>query len=197
MIKAMGRLAAAGALSLLASGCSTTSPSHYARNSPFDQRLDRHGFTPYSASRDGGGSIETPPRPLQCVTYARERSGINLRGDASEWWEAAQGRFSRKVKPSDGAIMVLTGYAGPRRAHLAVVRDIVSSREIHVDHANWLDDGAIYLDDAVADVSPENDWSEVRVFNLRTHAWGVRTYIVQGFIGPGTGEDSLRVAERD
>ena len=54
MIKAMGRFAAAGALSLLAAGCSTTSPSHYARNSPFDQRLDRRGFTPYSASRDGG-----------------------------------------------------------------------------------------------------------------------------------------------
>jgi len=34
------------------------------------------------------------------------------------------------------------------------------------------------------DVSPDNDWSQVRVFNERTGSWGVKTYLVQGFIGP-------------
>jgi hypothetical protein len=60
----------------------------------------------------------------------------------------------------------------------------VDAREIRIDHANWLDDGAIYVGDPVRDVSPDNDWSEVRVFNLKTRAWGGRIYAVQGFIGP-------------
>ncbi len=93
--------------------------------------------------------------------------------------------------------MVLTGYAGPGRAHLAVVASEVSGREITIDHANWLDDGAIYVDDPVRDVSAENDWSQVRVFNLRTGAWGSHIYPVQGFIGPGpdTGTGDLHVAQ--
>ncbi len=87
--------------------------------------------------------------------------------------------------PESGAVLVLTDYAGPERGHLAVVRSLVSSREIRVDHANWLGDGAIYLDDPVADVSENNDWSQVRVWNIRTGGWGTRIYPVQGFIGPG------------
>ena len=81
--------------------------------------------------------------------------------------------------------MVLFNYAGPNRGHVAVVRALVDTRTIKVDHANWLDDGAIYTDDPVRDVSAANDWSQVRVFNLRTGAWGSRIYPVQGFIGPG------------
>jgi len=87
--------------------------------------------------------------------------------------------------PELGSVLVLTGYAGPRHSHVAVVTAMVSSREIRVSHANWLNDGAIFIDDPVVDVSPDNDWSQVRVFNERTGAWGVRTYLVQGFIGPG------------
>jgi len=69
-----------------------------------------------------------------------------------------------------------------------VVRSLISSREIRVDHANWLGDGAIYVDDPVADVSTDNDWSIVRVWNVKAGAWGARTYPVQGFIGPGSGQ---------
>jgi hypothetical protein len=63
-----------------------------------------------------------------------------------------------------------------------VVRQVVSPREIRVDHANWLNDGSIYLNDPVQDVSSDNDWSVVRVFNLKVGAWGERLYPVQGFI---------------
>jgi hypothetical protein len=84
--------------------------------------------------------------------------------------------------------MVLTGYAGPERGHVAVVRNIISTREIRVDHANWLDDGAIYLNDPVEDVSAENDWSEVRVYNIKTGGWGGKVYLVQGFIGGVDGD---------
>jgi hypothetical protein len=141
-----------------------------------------------------GAHIETPDAPLQCVPYARTRSGIGIYGDAGTWWAKADGKFSRGSAPLLGSVMVLTGYAGPGRAHLAVVASLVSDREITVDHANWLDDGAIYKGDPVVDVSPDNDWSEVRVFNPRTGSWGVRTYLVQGFIGPAPDEDNERVA---
>jgi hypothetical protein len=110
-----------------------------------------------------------------------------LYGDAWTWWEKASGRFSREFAPETGAVLVLAGYAGPERGHVAVVRSLISTREIRVDHANWLGDGAIYLDDPVADVSQNNDWSQVRVWNIKTGGWGTHIYPVQGFIGPGSG----------
>ena len=131
------------------------------------------------------GQIARPDRPLQCVPYARQRSGIAIQGDASTWWDKAAGRFERNAVPKEGAVMVLWGYAGPNRAHVAVVRQLVNAREIKVDHANWLDDGEIHLDDPVQDVSYDNDWSQVRIWNIRAGAWGSRTYTVKGFIGPG------------
>ena len=103
---------------------------------------------------DRGGSITIPDKPISCVPYAREHSDVNIHGDANTWWDKAAGHFQRSAAPSDGAVMVLTGYAGPGHAHLAVVREVVSSREIRVDHANWLNNGAIYLNDPVADISP-------------------------------------------
>lgn len=81
--------------------------------------------------------------------------------------------------------MVLDDYAGAFRAHLAVVRALIGRRMIRVDQANWLDDGKIYLADPVYDVSSDNNWSLVRVFDLATGAWGSRIYHVKGFIGPG------------
>jgi surface antigen len=144
---------------------------------------------PDYADRDDGGSRPVgrarPDAPLQCVPYARDHSRVTLYGDAYTWWDKAAGKFARSPVPSEGAVMVLTNYAGPNRGHVAVVRAILDSRTIKIDHANWLDDGAIYVDDPVRDVSTENDWSQVRVFNLRTGAWGGHIYPVQGFIGPG------------
>jgi hypothetical protein len=81
--------------------------------------------------------------------------------------------------------MVLNNYAGPTHGHVAVVRLLVSPREIRVDHANWLNDGSIYVNDPVEDVSSANDWSVVRVYNLKTGGWGGKLYPVQGFIGAG------------
>lgn len=138
---------------------------------------------------DAYGPGQATPRPksdvLQCVPYARDHSQVKLRGDAYLWWDKADGHYAKSFIPSAGAVMVLFNYAGPNRGHVAVVRSVVADREIHVDHANWLDDGAIFTDDPVRDVSPNNDWSVVRVFNQRTGAWGLRNYPVQGFIGPG------------
>ncbi len=122
--------------------------------------------------------------PQECAAYARVRSGIALYGDAYTWWDQAGGRYGRVNQPQPGAVLVLAGYAGPKHGHLAVVTRVVSGREIRVDHANWLNDGNIYLNSPVIDVSAVNDWSEVRVWNTRENHLGGNIYAVQGFIVP-------------
>lgn len=137
--------------------------------------------TAYSADRPA--FVRSNP-PKTCVPFARENSTIAIYGDAYTWWNKAEGHYPRDSRPRSGAIMVLHGYAGPKRGHLAVVRRIVSDREIRVDHANWLSDGNIHLNSPVIDVSPGNDWSQVRVWNNRDGHLGGRTYHVRGFIAP-------------
>ena len=78
--------------------------------------------------------------------------------------------------------MVMRGWRNPNRGHVAVVKEIVSERMIIVDHANWLNTGEITRDVPVRDVSPNNDWSQVQVWNVTGEHWGGRTYNVQGFI---------------
>jgi surface antigen len=179
MSGAYARTAVLVVWALAAAGCAS-SPDEYSGALP-------------SESADSA-RIETPSTPLECVPYARTRSGVVIYGDAGTWWAKAEGRYVRGTTPILGSVMVLTGYAGPGRGHVAVVSGLVSGREIILDHANWLGDGAIYRHDPAVDVSPENDWSEVRVWNARVHSWGVRTYLVQGFIGPEPDTGSARVA---
>ena len=183
MVGSLIRLAAAVSISFALADCASTNSGALYDDSDT------------STSSLRGARVETPAVPLQCVPYARSRSGVSLYGDAGTWWAKSAGVYARGPSPSRGSVMVLTGYAGPGRAHVAVVASLVSGREITVDHANWLDDGAIYRDDPVVDVSPDNDWSEVRVFNPRTSSWGTRTYLVQGFIGPDADGDRARVAQ--
>ncbi|HJT42945.1 MAG TPA: CHAP domain-containing protein [Rhizomicrobium sp.] len=171
-MQAIARLAAAGLLAMGLCGCASTVMD------------DRQSPMPYET----GGAVVQTHKPLQCVPYAREHSDIKIYGDAYTWWDQAAGKYPRAPLPQEGAVMVLNNYAGPTRGHVAVVRATVRAREIRVDHANWLNDGAIYLNNPVEDVSSGNDWSLVRVFNLKTGSWGGRLYPVQGFIG-GRGED--------
>ncbi|HEX4302563.1 MAG TPA: CHAP domain-containing protein [Rhizomicrobium sp.] len=131
---------------------------------------------------------------LQCVPYAREHSGVNIHGDAYTWWDKAAGVYARGSSPIVGNVMVLNGYAGKHRAHVAVVRRIVDPRNILIDHANWLDDGAVYVNDPVIDVSADNDWSTVKVWNIRSGSWGTKVYNVQGFISPNPANGSPLVA---
>lgn len=170
------RFAAAAIFSVALTACASGPDTGYAN-------------TTYSSRINPGSSSH-----LQCVPYARLHSGIQIHGDAWTWWNKAAGRYQRETQPSEGAVLVLYNYAGPRRAHLAVVRSRESDRIIRVDHANWFNDGAIYVDDPVQDVSPDNDWSQVRVWNIRTGAWGGRIYPVQGFIEATPDDGNMRVA---
>lgn len=179
MVGSLKPFAVVAVSSLTAAACASAPPPAFNTDLPSRARIER------------------PARPLQCVPFARRISGIPIHGNAWTWWGQAAGRYQRGYDPQPGAVLVLDGYAGPHRAHLAVVRALISPREIRIDHANWLDNGNIYLDDPVRDVSADNDWSEVRVFNLRTHAWGGHTYHVRGFIGPGPDDDRTRMAENE
>jgi surface antigen len=185
-----------GAAIIFAAGTLAACASSNAVRLTYDDRESYGGGRSYGISRSYESRDERPAGLLQCVAYARERSGIGLSGDANTWWDAAAGRYERSATPQTGAVIVLTGYASDGRGHLAVVSRVVSDREIRIDHANWFDDGRIYLDDRVADVSHDNDWSVVRVWNARTHAWGMRQYHVRGFIGPGREGSTYAVAQR-
>jgi len=130
--------------------------------------------------------ILSPQAPLQCVPFARDASGIEIRGDASRWWKLAAGRYTRSRRPQAGSVFVLRGYQSSRRGHVAVVRQILDDRTIVVDHANWGNDGRIYLSAPVRDESPKNDWSRVRVWYTPNDQWGRRIYRAKGFIYPTT-----------
>jgi hypothetical protein len=122
--------------------------------------------------------------PLQCVPFARQESHIDIYGDANTWWAQAAGKYPRSSIPAAGSVLVLRGYRDDSRGHVAVVTEVLSSRMIRVDHANWLNHGEISLNVPVLDVSQDNDWSEVRVWNIPSGQWGVRVYLSQGFIHP-------------
>ena len=121
---------------------------------------------------------------LQCVPFARRLSGIQIFGDAHTWWAQADGRYPRGGIPAPGAVLVLEGYRTSARGHVAVVTGIISPREIRVDQANWLNGGEVTVRVPVLDVSPENDWTQVRMWHIPTNAWGARIYLAEGFIHP-------------
>ncbi len=148
------------------------------------------GFTRESAPVMGAALPGGDPRivkasaPLQCVPYARELSGIQIRGDAWTWWHTADGRYRRGARPEVGAVLVLARTSRLRGGHLAVVTEVLNGREIVVRHANWLNRGRIHLDTPVRDVSAANDWSAVRVWYTPGQTWGARRYAVAGFVSP-------------
>lgn len=134
-----------------------------------------------------GLGIAVPAHALQCVPYARQISGLDLQGDAWRWWTAAQGVYDRGSHPQVGAVLVFKQTAHMRHGHVAVVRRVINKREIRIDHANWgtglrTGRGGISLDAAVIDVSPNNDWSQVRVWHDASGTYGTRVNPSYGFI---------------
>lgn len=123
---------------------------------------------------------------LQCVPYARQVSGIGIYGDAHTWWGQAEGRYARGREPRVGAVMAFRPYGNMRLGHVAAVSRIVDSRTVLLRHANWspINGRRGQIEDNVRaiDVSPENDWSEVRVWFAPIQALGGTHWPVQGFI---------------
>ncbi len=181
----VSRLSAARALSLgltaaaLAACASTPAPisADGLRSRTVTQPRIWSGDTPRVTDYSAG---------LQCVPFARQASGVRLYGDANTWWGRAAGLYPRSSHPMVGSVLVLQGYQTTTRGHVAVVTAIESSRLIRVDHANWLNNGEISVAVPVMDVSPDNDWSEVRVWHIPGGHWGGRVYLAEGFIHPFT-----------
>jgi surface antigen len=197
------RLAAALSVCSLLAACGSVEGSRLSASDLAYGRINR-GTTPAGPLENptlfpDDGADAGPARindSLECVPYARAHSSVNIRGDAYTWWEKAAGLYERSSAPSEGSVMVMTGYAGRHRGHVAVVRRMVTPREIRIDHANWLNDGAVYVNDPVLDVSPDNNWSQVKVWNIQSGSWGTKVYLVRGFIGPGPA-DSTPMATAD
>ncbi len=121
------------------------------------------------------------PTRLSCVPYARAVSGIQLSGDAWEWWDEAAGLYPRSQSPAAGAVLVFRPHGSMSVGHLAVVTRVAEAREILVTQSNWLPH-RIERDQPVVDVSPTNDWTAVRVWYEPAHALGRTVYPTDGFI---------------
>jgi hypothetical protein len=139
-----------------------------------------------SPSRDAGPSVA-----LECVPFARALSGIDLRGDAPDWWWRAGG-YNRGREPEVGSVMVFAQTAGLPRGHLSVVSQVRSRREILVTQANWVHHH-VTTDQLVLDVSPYGDWSLVRVWWPPSDTLGSTTYPVLGFIYSGYSSSHDRI----
>ncbi|MDR3520459.1 MAG: CHAP domain-containing protein [Acidocella sp.] len=120
---------------------------------------------------------------LTCVPYAREVSGIQLMGDAGQWWNEAAGRYNRSQTPAPGAVLVFKPYGSMTSGHLAVVTSVLDSRRIAVTQSNWVP-YRIENNQPVIDVSPANDWTEVRVWYEPVNEMGATVYPTDGFILP-------------
>ena len=118
---------------------------------------------------------------MECAPYARQVSGIQLYGDAADWWEAAAGRYGRSEQPSPGAVLVFRRSARLPHGHVSVVASVRSRREITVTQANWVH-GRIARSEPVVDVSVGNDWTDVRVWWEPAGQLGSSQYATFGFI---------------
>ncbi len=147
---------------------------------------------PAGSSYDGAdGGAENVGRDfalpyIQCVPYARKVSGIQLYGDAHTWWDQAAGRYARGSHPKVGAVMAFRPYGAMQLGHVAAVSRVIDSRTVLLRHANWspIDGRRGQPEDNVraVDVSPANDWSEVRVWYAPLGGLGTTHWPVEGFI---------------
>ncbi|WP_298225214.1 CHAP domain-containing protein [Acidocella sp.] len=84
-----------------------------------------------------GPQLEPPSRfdapiHLSCVPYARSISGIELDGNANEWWREAVEVYQRAHRPKLGALLVFKPSGAMDADHLAVVTALKSPREVLV-----------------------------------------------------------------
>ncbi len=125
--------------------------------------------------------LQSQGRRVWCVPFARNASGVDIRGNANTWWGQAEGLYARGKQPVIGAVMAFKATRKNPMGHVAVVSEVVSPREIKVDHANWKRN-KISLKMNVIDVSAANNWSEVRL-ESQADSFG-SVYPINGFIYP-------------
>ncbi|MCR8546191.1 CHAP domain-containing protein [Salipiger sp. P9] len=162
------------ALLLTTAACSTKGPDIAYTSEGID--LDRRAM----ALREVD-VLHAKGQRVWCVPFARNASGVEIRGNADTWWGKARGLYERGKQPVVGAVMAFSATRGMPMGHVAVVSDVVSEREVRVDHANWTHN-QVSLGMSVKDISANNDWSSVRVEST-PGAYG-KPYPISGFIYP-------------
>jgi surface antigen len=122
----------------------------------------------------------------ECVPFARAVSGIQIRGDAWTWWQQASGRYARGTAPATGSVIVFAKTARLPLGHVAVVSRLIDQRVVMVTHANWSRQngarGHVEQDVTLTDVSPNNDWSAVKVWHRGSAGLGSTIYPTYGFV---------------
>ncbi len=137
------------------------------------------GFTAIAAAP----LADARERYWQCVTFAREFSGIQIFGDAWTWWGKAAGNFRTGKAPETGSVLVFQPHGRMTRGHVAVVSEILTDRVMQITHANWGGSrGKIEENVTVVDVSDANDWSRVKVWYNPINDLGTTIYPTYGFI---------------
>lgn len=131
-----------------------------------------------------GALITTPAAAgvLQCAPFARQVSGIELYGNANSWWGQAEGRYDRGHEPRVGAVLAFAASRSMPVGHVAMVSKVIGSREVLLTHANWSYRGGIERNVRAVDVSPNNDWTDVRVWYGPIGDLGLRSNAARGFI---------------
>jgi len=134
-------------------------------------------LTPAAATADGY---------WQCVPFARLMSGIQIFGDARTWWSQAAGKYETGSVPKIGSVLSFKPTARMNLGHVAFVSQVLTDRVIQVTHANWSiiegDRGQIEKDVTVVDVSPNGDWTQVKVWYDPIRDLGTTVYPTNGFI---------------
>ena len=118
-----------------------------------------------------------------CVPFARNLSGIEIRGNANTWWGQAEGQYARGKEPRVGAVMAFSKSRRLSMGHVGVVSKVINDRLVLLNHANW-HRNKVSLGMAVMDVSDAGDWSAVKV-ESNPGTFG-SVYPVSGFIYPST-----------
>ncbi len=182
------------------------SHSAYAAKSIGSHKATSHAYTSHSASRgrqvahsssgkhgkNARRGHEVASRGISCVPFARNESGIDVPGNAADWWDNAAGVYARGTTPQTGSVLNFRANGHMHLGHVAVVTELVDSRHIEIDHANWAGPGGgrgrVSREVDVVDVSPNNDWTAVRVALGHSGDYG-SIYPTYGFIydRPDTG----------
>ena len=151
-----------------------------------EARTKAHKASKASAVKVAAQKTPAGSAYLQCVTFARQFTGMQIFGDAWTWWEKATGRYEEGSTPKPGAVLVFRSQGRMKLGHVAVVSQIITDRYIQVTHANWSPingrRGQVEDNVNVMDVSEAGDWSKVKVWYGPSNDLGTTVYTTYGFI---------------
>ncbi len=157
-------------------------------SAPSQAHQHRHRPHAYRVRFAGVETASAAP-VIQCVAFAKQDAGIDISGNARDWWGRAAGIYERGSRPEAGSVLSFRENARMPLGHVAVVSGIEDSRTIVIDQSHWASRG-ITRNVVVKDVSDDNDWSAVRVQLAGGDGFG-SIYPTHGFIYPRPDRDAV------